>query len=131
MTMNNGDLQNAEADEDKRTIGPSTSNKDVLEMLVQQGHYKTALGAFQAAAMLAIRKGIDPSTAPPSAGTMWNRGSVSAQVLEFLTWYLPTKSPARALEQLGNAGTAHIAEKVRTGGYSLTEIFELPRLDFD
>jgi hypothetical protein len=120
-----------DADDDKRTIGPSASNKDVLEMLVQQGHYKTALGAFQAAAMLAIRKEMDLSTAPPSGGTMWNRGSVSSQVLEFLTWYLPTRAPARALEQLGNLGTAYIAEKVKTGGYSLTEIFELSRIDFD
>lgn len=131
MTIEKHETIGSEADDDKITIGPSSSNKDVLEMLVLQGHYKTALGAFQAAAMLAIRKGIDRSSAPPSAGTMWNRGSVNPQVLEFLTWYLPTTSPARALEQLGNAGTAYIAEKVKTGSYSLTEIFELPRLDFD
>lgn len=120
-----------EADDDKRTIGPSAFNKDVLELLVQQGHFKTALGAFQAAAMLAVRKGLDVSAAPASAGTMWNRGSVSAQVLEFLGWYLPTRAPARSLEQLGNLGTAYIAEKVKTGGYSLTEIFELSRIDFE
>ncbi|TFC34131.1 hypothetical protein [Cryobacterium sp. TMT2-42-4] len=130
MTMNS-ESSIGDADDDKRTIGPSASNKDVLELLVQQGHYKTALGAFQAAAMLALRKGMDVSTAPPSAGTMWNRGSVSSQVLEFLTWYLPTRVPARALEQLGNLGTAYIAEKVKTGGYSVTEIFELSRMDFD
>ena len=131
MSIENNQNPGTEVDEDKRTIGPSASNKDVLEMLVQQGHFKTSVGAFQAAAMLAIRKGLDTSTAPTSAGTMWNRGSVSSQVLDFLTWYLPTTSPARALEQLGNVGTAFIAEKVKTGGYSLTEIFDLPRVDFD
>ncbi len=61
---------------------------------------------------------------------MWNRGSVNSQILEFLEWYLPTETPARALEQLGNAGTAFIAERVSTGGYNLSEIFELPHLDF-
>jgi hypothetical protein len=35
------------------------------------------------------------------------------------------------LEQLGNAGTEYIAEKVTAGGYNLTEIFELPRMDVD
>jgi hypothetical protein len=130
VTIEDNNAPDTATDADKRTIGPSTSNRDVLEMLVQQGHFRTSLGAFQAAAMLAIRKGLEASTAPPSAGTMWNRGSVNSQVLDFLEWYLPTKTPARALEQLGNAGTAYITERVRTGGYNLTEIFELPRLDF-
>ncbi len=121
----------AGADNDKVTIGPSASNRDVLELLVTQGHFKTALGAFQAAAMLAIRKGFDPSTAPASAGTMWNRGSVNPQARDFLSWYGPTETPIRILEQLGNAGTEYIAEKVIAGGYNLTEIFELPRIDVE
>lgn len=131
MTFDESLSSDIDVDGDKRTIGPSASNKDVLERLVQQGHFKTSLGAFQAAAMLAIRKDLDISTAPTSAGTMWNRGSVSSQVLDFLGWYLPTLTPARSLEQLGNAGTAYVAEKVKTGGYSLTEIFDLPRIEFD
>lgn len=131
MTVEDNNTLDTVADGDKRTIGPSASNRDVLELLVHQGHFRTSIGAFQAAAMLAIRKGLEASNAPPSAGTMWNRGSVNSQILDFLEWYLPTKTPARALEQLGNAGTAYIAERVRTGGYNLTEIFELPRLDFD
>lgn len=114
---------------DRVTIGPSSANRDVLEALVREGQFKTALGAFQAAALFAVRKGIDPSTAPVSAGTMWNRGSVNKQVLEFLEWYLPTTTPTRALEQLGNAGTAAIAERVRVGGYDLSEIFEFPTLN--
>jgi len=120
-----------ESDTDRRTLGPSAPNRDVLDLLVKQGHFKTSLGAFQAAAMLAIRKGLDPTQAPASAGTMWNRGSVSSQMLDFLTWFLPTSAPALALEQYGNAGTHLIAEKVKTGGYTLTEIFEMPVLDFD
>jgi hypothetical protein len=35
------------------------------------------------------------------------------------------------LEQLGNAGTAFIAERVRAGVYSLSDIFELPQVDLD
>ena len=118
-------------DADKVTFGPSASNRDTLEMLVTQGHFKTSVGAFQAAAMLALRKGLDPNVAPTSAGTMWNRGSVNQQVLEFLTWYLPTATPVRALEQLGNAGTAFIAERVRTGVYGLSDLFELAQVDLD
>lgn len=114
-----------EAGQDKVTIGPSASNKDILELLVEQGHFRTSLGAFQAAAMLALKKGLDPKLAPPSAGTMWNRGSVNKQVLEFLEWYVPTSTPNRLLEQLGNAGTAHVAERVKSGGYDLTELFDL------
>lgn len=116
---------------DKVTIGPSAANKDVLDLLVTQGHFNSSLAAFQAAAILAIRKDLKASSAPASAGTMWNRGSVNRRILDFLTWYVPTSTPARVLEQLGNAGTAYIAEKVKTGGYRLTEIFELPRMDIE
>jgi hypothetical protein len=120
-----------EVNNDKVTIGPSAANKDVLDLLVTQGHFNSSLAAFQAAAMLAIRKDLEASSAPASAGTMWNRGSVNRQILDFLTWYVPTTAPARVLEQLGNAGTAYIAEKVRTGGYRLSEIFDLPRMNLE
>jgi hypothetical protein len=128
-TANSNPPESAETDNDKVTIGPSAGNREVLELLVSQGHFKTALGAFQAAAMLALRKEFDPTAAPPSAGTMWNRGSVNPQVRDFLSWYLRTDTPIRLLEQLGNAGTEYIAEKVTVGGYNLTEIFELPHID--
>ncbi|WP_309104955.1 hypothetical protein [Microbacterium sp.] len=118
-------------DDDRRTFGPSASNRDVLELLVKQGHFKTSIGAFQAAAMFALRKGLDPERAPSSAGTMWNRGSVNLQVLEFLGWYLPTATPVRVLAQLGNAGTDYIASRVRSGGYTLSEIFELPEISVE
>lgn len=120
-----------DGDDDRRTFGPSASNREVLEALVKQGHFKTSIGAFQAAAMLAIRKDLDPEQAPASTGTMWNRGSVNLAILEFLGWYLPTTSPVRVFAQLGNAGTEYIAPKVRTGGYSLSEIFELAELELD
>ena len=128
MTTDATQEEHAAEGGDKVTVGPSQANRDVLELLVKQGHFKTALGAFQAAAMLAIRKNLDPSGAPASGGTMWNRGSVSPQILEFLEWYMPSKTPVRVLEQLGNAGTDYIAEKVKVGGYTLTEIFELPQI---
>jgi hypothetical protein len=116
---------------DKVTIGPSAANRDVLDLLVTQGHFSSSLAAFQAAAMLALRKDLEASSAPTSAGTMWNRGSVNRHILDFLSWYVPTSTPARVLEQLGNAGTAYIGEKVKTGGYRFTEIFELPRMDIE
>ena len=118
-------------DDDRRTFGPSAANREVLDLLVHQGHFKTAIGAFQAAAMFAIGKGLDTADAPASTGTVWNRGSVNLSVLEFLGWYLPTTAPVRAFAQLGNVGTAYIADKVRSGGYSLAEIFELPEIEVE
>lgn len=119
-------------DPDKSTFGPSATNKEVLELLVNQGFFKTSLGAFQAAAMLALRRGLDPSSAPASAGTTWARSATSSlQVIDFLAWFLPTSTPVRAFEQLGNLGVAHIADKVRAGGYTFSEIFELPHPDVE
>lgn len=112
--------------DDKVTFGPSTANKDVLEDLVDQGYFQTSLGAFQAAAMLALRKKLDPSTAA-SGSTTWNRGSVPREILDFLEWYVPTPTPARVLEQLGNVGVAYIAERVKTKGWDYSELFDLPR----
>jgi hypothetical protein len=123
----NLDETDAEVDGDKTTFGPSAANKEILELLVEQGHFKTSLGAFQAAAMLALRKGLDLSTADASAGTTWARSaSSSVQILEFLRWYIPTSTPVRVLEQLGNLGATYVAERVRIGGYTLSELFELP-----
>lgn len=118
-------------DEDRKTFGVSASNRETLEALVNEGHFRTAIGAFQSAAMFAIQKNLDPTLAPSSTGTMWNRGSVNSQVLEFLTWYLPTSTPVRELALYGNTGLAYISEKVKSGGYDLSEIFELPELDVD
>ena len=111
---------------DRITFGPSASNIEVLEKLESTGVFKSQLGAFQAAAILAISKGLDFSAAPQSAGTKWNRGSVRPQVLDFLRWYLPTEQPVRNLETLGNLGTEYIGEMVRVGGYTYAELFELP-----
>lgn len=120
-----------EADGDRRTFGPSAANKDILESLVAKGYFKTSLGAFQSAAMLAVRLGLDPEQAPQSAGTVWNRGSVNTQVLDFLSWYLPTSTPVRALEQYGNLGVAHIAARVTQEGYPLSEILELEEIELE
>ncbi|GIG53336.1 hypothetical protein [Demequina activiva] len=127
--MSDSDLVPSDRDGDQRTFGPSAANKEALESLVRQGYFNTSIRAFEAAAMLALRKGLDPSTAPPSTGTMWNRGSVNLAILEFLGWYMPTDAPVRLFAQLGNAGTAYISEKVHTGGYDLSAIFELPEIE--
>jgi len=124
-------VEESELDGDRRTFGPSLVNKEILEALVAKGHFKTSLGAFQAAAMLAVRLGLDPENAPPSAGTVWNRGSVNGQVLEFLSWYLPTATPVRALEHYGNLGVAHISERVSSEGYPLSEILELEEIELE
>lgn len=114
--------------DDKTNIRTSEATADVLELLVKQGHFVTQLGAFQAAAMLALRKDLPAVDIPSAGGLNYNQGSFK-QVIDFLTWYVPTPTPARLLEQLGNAGAAYIGEKVRSGGYTLTEIFEIPQPD--
>jgi hypothetical protein len=113
---------------DKTNIRTSEANADVLELLVKQGHFQTRLGAFQAAAMLSLRKGLPAVELPSTGGLNYNQGSFK-QVIDFLTWYVPTATPASLLEQLGNAGTAHVSDKVRSGGYTFTEIFEIPQPD--
>src|SRR5690554_2061808 len=119
--MNDSNGSEYQRDDDQRTFGTSVSNREVLDALVKQGHFKTSIRAFEAAAMLAVRKGLDPAHAPSSAGTMWNRGSVNRDVLEFLAWYLPTEVLVRLFAQYGNAGTAYISQKVHTGGYALSD----------
>jgi len=109
---------------DKTNIRTSEANADVLELLVKQGHFQTRLGAFQAAAMLALRKDLPTVDLPSAGGLNYNQGSFK-QVIDFLTWYVPTGTPASLLEQLGNAGTSYVSEKVRSGGYTFTEIFEI------
>lgn len=125
------EVEETELDGDRRTFGPSSANKETLEALVAKGYFKTSLGAFQAAAMLAVRLGLDPESAPQSAGTVWNRGSVNSQVLDFLSWYLPTSTPVKALEQYGNLGVDHIAERVSAEGYPLSEILELEEIELE
>ena len=71
MTVN--DFDEAEVGNDKVTIGPSASNKDVLDLLVTQGHFNSSLAAFQAAAMLAIRKDLEAGSAPSA----WEAASSS------------------------------------------------------
>ena len=114
-------------EKDKVTFGVSSPGQDVLDALMRMKYFKSELGAFQAAASLAIGLDLPAREVTAANGTKWNRGSVNPQMLTFLEWYLATSTPVRQLERLGNVGLAHITDKVATGGYALSELFQLPR----
>ncbi len=118
-------------EKDRVTFGVSQQGQTVLEALISQKFFKTELGAFQAAAAHALNLELPLADVSTSNGTKWNRGSVSPQLLEFLEWYLPTATPVRALESLGNAGLASISDKAISGGYVYSEIFQLPKPAFE
>jgi len=113
-------------EKDKVTFGVSSAGQDVLDALMRMRYFKSELGAFQAAASLAMSLDLPAREVNAANGTKWNRGSVNPQMLNFLEWYLETSTPVRHLERLGNVGLAHIADKVATGGYPLSELFQLP-----
>jgi len=122
---------NKPEERDKTTFGVSAAGQDVLDALSRAKLFKTDIAAFQAAAMLALNLNIQVDDTSPSNGTKWSTSSVKPQALEFLEWYVPTKTPVRTLERFGNAGLSHIAERVLSGGYTMTEIFQLPKPEFD
>jgi hypothetical protein len=112
---------------DKVTFGVSLPGQDVLDGLMRMKYFKSELGAFQAAASLAMSLDLPAREVTAANGTKWNRGSVDPQMLSFFEWYLATPTPVRQLERLGNVGLAHIADKVSTGGYTFSELFQLPK----
>lgn len=122
-----GDFHEPSGEKDKVTFGVSTTGQDVLDALMRMKYFKSELGAFQAAASLAMSLDLPAREVNAANGTKWNRGSVNPQMLNFLEWYLGTSTPVRQLERLGNVGLAHIADKVATGGYTLSELFQLSR----
>ena len=122
-----GEVVQPSGDRDKVTFGVSSTGQEVLDALMRMKFFKSELGAFQAAASLAMSADLPAREVNAANGTKWNRGSVNPQMLLFLEWYLGTSTPVRQLERLGNVGLAHIADKVATGGYSLSELFQLPR----
>jgi len=121
------DFLESPSEKDKVTFGVSSAAQDVLDALMRMKYFKSELGAFQAAASLAMSLDLPAREVNAANGTKWNRGSVNPQMLHFLEWYLVSSTPVRQLERLGNVGLAHIADKVATGGYTLSELFQLSR----
>lgn len=114
---------------DKSTIGATKSGEEVLTRLVDEGHFKTGIAAFQAAAMLALALDLPRPDSSEKTGTKWGTGSIT-QTLAFLEWYVPSTTPARELESLGEAGLIYLAAKSQAG-YRLSELFNLASSDLD
>lgn len=108
--------------QDKNQIGVTPAGREILEKL-KDDYFASEKAAFQAAIALALELGLEPSN---EAGyeTKWGLGTMS-EVLDFLQWYVPTDTPARFAERLGEAGLAHISTKLDIGR-TISEIFESP-----
>lgn len=112
--------------QDKTTISVSGNGQEVLTVLGPAGrrYFESELGAFLAAASLAIALGLDPADFDsPSAGTKWNRGSGAIGDWEKLAkLYLSTEEPIKMLEKYGEAGLRHLRDRLELG-LSVTELF--------
>jgi len=105
--------------EDKSQIGVTPAGREILERLKGE-YFASEKAAFQASIALALELGLEPS-AEVGFETKWGLGTMSG-VLEFLAWYLPTETPARAAERLGDAGLRYVESGIETGK-TVSEIF--------
>ena len=105
--------------QDKNQIGVTPHGRETLEKL-KGSHFASEKAAFQAAVSLALELGLEPSN-ESRYETKWGLGTMS-EVLDFLQWYIPTDTPARHAEKLGEAGLSYISSRIELGR-SLSEIF--------
>lgn len=106
--------------QDKNQIGVTPAGRDTLEKL-KGDYFASEKAAFQAAIALALEIGLEPST-EIGFETKWGLGTMG-EVLEFLQWYVPTDTPARYAERLGDAGLKYVDSKIEIGR-TVSEIFD-------
>jgi hypothetical protein len=101
--------------EDKKTIGLTDSNKNVMEQLVEKAGFGHDMDAAKFAFALAVNRGAEPAQVE-GAGTIWNVGSfdeggdLKALVQNL---YPAAEFPYRALESLMNIGFTLIAAELK------------------
>jgi hypothetical protein len=118
----------ARSPQDKNQIGVTPSGRETLDKLRGE-YFASEKAAFQAAIALALELKLELS---PEVGfeTKWGLGTMS-EIVEFLSWYVPTDTPARHAERLGDAGLSYIDSKIETGR-TISEIFSTtPRVSLD
>ncbi|MES9811349.1 MAG: hypothetical protein ABW159_00585 [Candidatus Thiodiazotropha sp.] len=96
---------------DKKTIGITRDNNEVLQRLVIDGQFGSELDAAKFAMARAIKKGTEPGRID-SADTKWNVGSVDVdgKLRSLLTAFYPdVEEPFRLMEYLMNKGLSELA----------------------
>lgn len=112
--------EEARTAQDKNQIGVTPAGRDTLEKLKGE-YFASEKAAFQAAIALALEIGLDPSN-EVGFETKWGLGTMS-EVLDFLQWYVPTDTPARYAERLGDSGLKYINSRIEIGR-TISEIFD-------
>ncbi len=106
----------------KRTIGVTETADDVLNLMVQQGHFSDAIDAAKFAMATAINAGAGKDRqvlTVEGVGTKWNVGSFDSDshLRSLITALHPdTTQPYRLLEFLIDDGLRRISEHIASEG---------------
>jgi hypothetical protein len=101
--------------DDKKTIGLTSGNKEVMERLLEQGFFKEGIPAAKFALAYAIKLGIQPKGFE-GIETIWNIGSFDpmGELRDLISVFSPNaKTPYRVAEELVNVGFEAIGEKIK------------------
>lgn len=99
---------------DKKTIGLTTENQQVMQQLIEKKLFKEGIAAAKFAMALAINSGVEPKNAE-GVGTTWNVGSFDAEneLKNLIPILFPgTETPYRLVENLINTGFEIIGKQL-------------------
>jgi Arc/MetJ-type ribon-helix-helix transcriptional regulator len=113
-------------DADKKTIGLTSSNKEIVELLLNQGLFKEQIDVARFAMALAIN---DETEAEEMEGaeTVWNVGSFDpdGELRNLIPILYPnTKNPYKLIEFLVNIGVKKIGQKVKDPTFEISDFFK-------
>ena len=104
--------------DDKRTIGLTARNRDVIEQMTASGFFKDQMDCAKFALSVAINSNA-PSTQVEGAETVWNVGSLDpdGEIKSLLPALFPgTETPYRLAESLINSGLDIIGRGIERAG---------------
>jgi hypothetical protein len=102
--------------DDKKTIGLTEANKEVMNDLVEKAGFKQDMDAAKFAFALAVNRGKEPSPVD-GVGTIWNVGSFDegGDLKALIQNLFPNAdAPYRALESLMNTGFGLLSAEMKT-----------------
>ena len=94
-------------------IGLSAEVRPTLETLTEK-YFASLGGAFKACVALAIAKELQV-VEPGKVDRTWHSGGAFTDLLEFVSWYYETESPAELVQALGHTGLLSIKRDVELG----------------
>ena len=102
--------------EDKKTIGLTDANKEIMDQVVEKVGFKQNMDAAKFAFALAVNRGYEPAPVE-GAGTIWNVGTFDegGELKALIQNLFPNvESPYRALESLVNIGFGVLANELKS-----------------